>query len=68
MKDLSRTILYYMRAFAQAWPEIVQQLVGQLSQGHITVLPNKLDDPDRRRRYAEQNIEDGWSRNVLSTR
>lgn len=30
MKGLSRSNLHYMRAFAEAWPEIVPQPVGQL--------------------------------------
>ena len=36
MKGFSRSNLLYMRAFAEAWPDpqIVQQVVGQLSWGH----------------------------------
>jgi predicted nuclease of restriction endonuclease-like (RecB) superfamily len=46
MKGLSRSNLFYMRGFAAAWPDpIVQQPVGQLPWGHITVLLDKLDRP-----------------------
>jgi len=43
MKGLSRRNLMYMRSFAAAWPEIVQQPVAQLPWGHITVLIDKLE-------------------------
>lgn len=66
MKGLSRSNLFYMRGFAAAWPEsIVQQVVGQLPWGHITVLLDKLDSPEGRSWYASAAVEYGWSRNVL---
>lgn len=66
MKGFSRSNLFYMRAFAAAWPEpIVQQPVGQLPWGHITVLLDKLDTTSERDRYADAAVEHGWSRNVL---
>ena len=65
MKGLSRSNLHYMRAFAEAWPEIVQQPVGQLPWGHITVLLDRLDDQALREWYVHQAIAHGWSRNVL---
>lgn len=65
MKGLSRSNLHYMRAFAEAWPEIVPQPVGQLPWGHIRELLDKLDDAELRRWYAEQAVGNGWSRNVL---
>lgn len=66
MKGLSRSNLFYMRGFAAAWPEpIVQQAVGQLPWGHITVLLDKLDSPEDRAWYASAAVEYGWSRNVL---
>ncbi|WP_461164611.1 PDDEXK nuclease domain-containing protein [Arthrobacter sp. R4-81] len=66
MKGLSRSNLFYMRGFAAAWPDsIVQQAVGQLPWGHITVLLDKLDRPDDRAWYATAAVEYGWSRNVL---
>jgi predicted nuclease of restriction endonuclease-like (RecB) superfamily len=66
MKGLSRSNLFYMRGFAAAWPHpIVQQPVGQLPWGHITVLLDKLDTHDQRLWYASAAVEYGWSRNVL---
>jgi predicted nuclease of restriction endonuclease-like (RecB) superfamily len=66
MRGLSRSNLFYMRGFAAAWPDsIVQQPVGQLPWGHITVLLDKLDTPTHRAWYASTAVEHGWSRNVL---
>ncbi|MEC5180858.1 PDDEXK nuclease domain-containing protein [Arthrobacter sp. CG_A4] len=66
MRGLSRSNLFYMRGFAAAWPDsIVQQPVGQLPWGHITVLLDKLDTPTHRVWYASAAVEHGWSRNVL---
>jgi len=66
MKGFSRSNLFYMRGFASAWPEpIVQQPVGQLPWGHITVLLDKLDTAETRDWYAAAAVEHGWSRNVL---
>jgi predicted nuclease of restriction endonuclease-like (RecB) superfamily len=68
MKGFSRANLMYMRAFAEAWPDItiVQQLVGQLPWGHNLVLLTKLKDREQRITYAKNTIEHGWSRNVLN--
>lgn len=66
MKGLSRRNLFYMRAFAAAWPEtIVQQPVAQLAWGHITVLLDKTTTAEERNWYAAAAVEYGWSRNVL---
>lgn len=66
MKGFSRSNLFYMRGFAAAWPEaIVQQPVGQLPWGHITVLLDKAETPQQRAWYATAAAEYGWSRNVL---
>ncbi len=68
MKGFSRANLMYMRAFAEAWPEvaIVQQAVGQLPWGHNLVLLTRLKVPEQRLAYAQRAIEHGWSRNVLN--
>jgi predicted nuclease of restriction endonuclease-like (RecB) superfamily len=67
MKGLSRSNLFYMRAFATSWPdEVVQQPVGQLPWGHITVLLDKLKTLQARAWYAAAAVQHGWSRNVLS--
>ncbi|ANP74832.1 PDDEXK nuclease domain-containing protein [Cryobacterium arcticum] len=68
MTGLSRSNLFYMRAFAASWTgeaPIVQQAVGQLPWGHITVLLDKLDDLTTRQWYAAEAAKNGWSRNVL---
>ncbi|HNR24829.1 MAG TPA: PDDEXK nuclease domain-containing protein [Candidatus Bipolaricaulis anaerobius] len=67
MKGLSRANLFYMRAFAEAWPDepIVQQLVGQIPWGHHCVLLDKVKSRDERLWYVQQTLEYGWSRNVL---
>lgn len=67
MQGLSRANLFYMRAFAEVWPDeqIVQQLVGQIPWGHHCVLLDKVKSPDERLWYVQQTIEHGWSRNVL---
>jgi len=71
MTGLSRSNLHYMRSFAKAWPsaggadEIVPQPVGQLPWGHIRCLLDKLDSSESRLWYADQAIENGWSRSVL---
>jgi predicted nuclease of restriction endonuclease-like (RecB) superfamily len=64
---LSRSNLHYMRQFAEAWPgEVVQQPVGQLPWGHVTVLLGKVDDQASRDWHAAAAVEHGWSRNVLA--
>lgn len=67
MTGLSRSNLHYMRQFAAEWSavEIVQQAVGQLPWGHITVLLDKLSDRPSRDWYAGQAVAGGWSRAVL---
>jgi predicted nuclease of restriction endonuclease-like (RecB) superfamily len=67
MKGFSRSNLKYMRAFAEAWPDLAigQQPVGQLPWGHNMVLLTKLKGPQLRLLYAQRAIEHGWSRNVL---
>nr|WP_203417637.1 DUF1016 N-terminal domain-containing protein [Kineococcus radiotolerans] len=64
----SRANLHSMRAFAATWPDqesFVQQAVGQLPWGHITVLLAHTKDPAVRDWYAAA-VEHGWSRNVLT--
>ncbi|NOZ57061.1 MAG: DUF1016 domain-containing protein [Calditrichaeota bacterium] len=67
MRGLSRANLFYMRAFAEAWPDrsIVQQVVGQIPWGHQCVLLSKVKDPNERLWYVRQTLQHGWSRNVL---
>jgi predicted nuclease of restriction endonuclease-like (RecB) superfamily len=67
MTGLSRSNLHYMRLLAGEWSafEIVQQPVGQLPWGHITVLLDKLEDRPNRDWYAAHAVSGGWSRAVL---
>lgn len=66
MKGLSRSNLHYMRKLAEAWPgEIVQQPVGQMPWGHITVLLDRVQDQGVRDWYAAEAVRHGWSRAVL---
>lgn len=67
MKGFSPRNLKYMRAFAEAWPdlEFVQGGLAQLPWYHHLALLDKLDSAEVRRWYAAQAIEHNWSRNVL---
>lgn len=67
MKGFSRRNLGYMRAFAEAWPEqaIVQQLVARIPWGHVVRILDKVPDAQERLFYAQQSMENGWSRDVL---
>lgn len=68
MKGFSRSNLFYMRSFAEAWPDedsIVQRPVGQLPWGHVIELLDKLDDQELRDWYAAKDAHHGWSRPVL---
>ena len=67
MQGLSTRNLKYMRSFAEAWPKksIVQQLAAQLPWFHNCVLLDKVKAPTERLWYAQQTVENGWSRNVL---
>jgi predicted nuclease of restriction endonuclease-like (RecB) superfamily len=67
MRGLSTRNLKYMRSFAEAWPNqsIVQQLVAQLPWGHNVRLLDYVKSADERLWYAQQTIENNWSRNVL---
>jgi len=59
---LSRSDVKYVRQMAGAWTEqaVDQRPVGQLPWGHITVLPDKLDDQAQRDWHAAA-AEHGWS-------
>jgi predicted nuclease of restriction endonuclease-like (RecB) superfamily len=67
IKGFSRTNLLYMRAFAEAYgdEQIVQQLVGRIPWGHNVRILDQVKTPAERLWYAQQTIENGWSRNVL---
>lgn len=68
MTGLSVRNLKYMRAFAEAYPdlEIVQRSVAQLPWRHNIALLEKLKDPAARLWYAQQAVTHGWSRDILA--
>ncbi|WP_333615182.1 PDDEXK nuclease domain-containing protein [Glutamicibacter sp.] len=68
MKGFSRTNLYNMRDFAEAWGDdesIVQSITGQLSWTHNVALLNKITDRALRQWYAQRAVQHGWSVAVL---
>lgn len=67
MTGFSPRNLKYMRAFAEAWPdlEFVQQAAARIPWFHNATLLDKVKDPAVRRFYIEQTLVNGWSRNVL---
>lgn len=67
MKGLSPRNLGYMKAFAEAWPDeaILQAPLAKLTWYHNLTLLEKVKSPDERLWYAQQTIQNGWSRNVL---
>ncbi len=67
IKGFSSRNLKYMRAFAEAYPDsaIVQEVLAQITWYHNLALLEKLKVPDERLWYAQQTINNGWSRNIL---
>ncbi len=67
MAGFSPRNLFYMKQFAEAYPEfsILQQAAAKIPWGHNMVLIDKLDELNKRLWYAQKTIENGWSRNVL---
>ncbi len=59
--------LKYMRAFAEAYPDeqIVQRYAAQIPWRHNQILLDKLKSYDERLWYAQQSLENGWSRDIL---
>ncbi|MFV9929934.1 MAG: YhcG family protein [Rickettsia endosymbiont of Haemaphysalis japonica] len=67
MKGLSYQNLSYMRQFfAEYNDQILQQAVGEIPWSHNIIILSKLKNINQRIWYAQQTIENGWSRNVLS--
>ena len=67
MQGLSPRNFSYMKAFAEAWPEesILQAVLAKLTWYHNITLIQKVKSPEERLWYANQAIQQGWSRNVL---
>jgi predicted nuclease of restriction endonuclease-like (RecB) superfamily len=68
MNGFSARNLKYMRKFAEAWPdrEFVQRIVAQIPWRSNLTLLEKLKNPEVRQWYAQQTIENGWSKNILA--
>jgi predicted nuclease of restriction endonuclease-like (RecB) superfamily len=68
MQGLSARNLKYMRKFAEAWPDraIVQRAAAQIPWRNNQALLDKLVGHEIRLWYTEQNILNGWSRDVLT--
>ena len=68
MKGFSRSSLFAMRqmvAFFSPQFEFVPQPVGQMPWGHVRTLLTKVKTVDTALLYAQNCIENGWSRSVL---
>lgn len=67
MKGYSERNLGYMLRFAKEYPNdsILQQPVAKLPWGHNILLIEKIKDKELRFWYAENCIENNWSRDVL---
>ncbi len=67
MQGLSPRNLGYMKAFADAWPDesILQAPLAKITWYHNLTLLEKVKSREERIWYAEQTIQNGWSRNVL---
>ncbi len=60
--------LNYMRQFAKSYPdENWATAVAQIPWGHNMILMQKVETLEARLWYAEQTIENGWSRSMLTT-
>lgn len=68
MQGLVPRTLACMRALFAAWPQetIVRQAAAQLPWGHPQVLLDRLDDQPTRAWNADQAVQHGWSRSVLT--
>lgn len=67
MAGFSPCNLFYMKQFAEAYPEFssLPQAAAKTPWDHIILLIDKLDKLNKRLWYAQKTIENGWSRNVL---
>jgi predicted nuclease of restriction endonuclease-like (RecB) superfamily len=68
MNGFSARNLKDMRKFAECWSdrEIVQRTAAQIPWRNNQLLLYKVKDSNLRIWYVEQNIQNGWSRDVLS--
>lgn len=66
-KGYSERNLNYMAKFAERFPEeeILQEVLAKLSWYHVVTLMDKIKERPVLLWYAQQSVENGWSRNVL---
>ena len=67
MRGFSKRNLLYMKQFAEAYPnfQITQVPLAQISWYHNITLLQKCPDEKIRFWYAQQALENGWSRDVM---
>jgi predicted nuclease of restriction endonuclease-like (RecB) superfamily len=67
IKGFSARNIRYMKALAEAYPDeaILQRCVARLPWRHNIALLEKLKSDQERHWYAQQAIENGWSRDIL---
>lgn len=67
IKGFSARNIRYMKAFAEAYPDetILQRCIAKLPWRHNIALLEKLKSNEERFWYAEQAVENGWSRDIL---
>lgn len=67
MQGLSVRNLQRMKQFAMIYPNLsfATQAVSQLPWGHITRLMQMVKNDSEREWYAQQTIQNGWSRTIL---
>ncbi|MBD1861211.1 PDDEXK nuclease domain-containing protein [Trichocoleus desertorum] len=67
MKGFSARNIRYMKSFAEAYSDeaILQRCVAKLPWRHNIALLEKLKSTEERLWYAEQAIQNGWSRDIL---
>jgi predicted nuclease of restriction endonuclease-like (RecB) superfamily len=68
MQGFSPRNLKYMRAFAAAYPdrEFVHQVSAQIPWKTNVTIIEQVKDPEARLWYAQQTIQNGWSKIILS--
>lgn len=69
-RGFSARNLWYMRAFAAAWPdpEILQTLLQNLGWGQNQLLLDRLDNAYDRQWYARRALTDGWTHTIMADR
>lgn len=67
MSGLSERNLQYMKAFAEAYPdlEFAQRCAAQIPWRHNQVILDKVKSSEERVWYAQKSFEHGWSRDIL---